>query len=87
MISYISLEVYTNLGILPIPGIFLLFSVIAIFSFAAIPGTSTLSLVFSMIITFVIYNIPTAIYLAIYFVCRSKYKKKKQIDKMNIQDL
>ena len=32
-------------------------------------------------------NIPTYIYLAIYFVCREKYRKKNQMDKMNIQDL
>ncbi|HOQ02020.1 MAG TPA: hypothetical protein PK604_14645 [Acetivibrio clariflavus] len=32
-------------------------------------------------------NIPTIILLAIYFVCREKYRRKKQLDKMNIQDL
>jgi len=32
-------------------------------------------------------NIPTIILLVIYFACREKFKKKKEIDKMNIQDL
>lgn len=32
-------------------------------------------------------NIPTFIFLAIYFACRSKYRRNKQLDKMNIQDL
>ena len=37
--------------------------------------------------TFLFSNIPTILYLAIYFSCREKRKRKKQIDKMNIQDL
>ena len=32
-------------------------------------------------------NIPTYVLLAIYFACRGKYRKRKQLDKMNIQDL
>ncbi|AEV67422.1 hypothetical protein [Acetivibrio clariflavus] len=32
-------------------------------------------------------NIPAIILLAIYFVCREKYRRKKQLDKMIIQDL
>lgn len=32
-------------------------------------------------------NIPTVILLAIYFVCRDKFRRKKQLDKMNINDL
>lgn len=37
--------------------------------------------------TLVLCNIPTAILLAIYFVCRDRKKRKKEIEKMNIQDL
>lgn len=36
---------------------------------------------------FVIANIPTIVLLIIYFVCRERVRKKKQLDKMNIQDL
>lgn len=32
-------------------------------------------------------NIPTAILLVIYFACRDKYKKRQEMEKMNIQDL
>ena len=32
-------------------------------------------------------NIPTIILLVIYFACREKRKKQKELDKMNIQDL
>ncbi|MCH1981409.1 hypothetical protein MCG98_02300 [Ruminococcus sp. OA3] len=35
----------------------------------------------------VLTNISTVILLAIYLVCREKLKRKKQLDKMNIQDL
>lgn len=44
-------------------------------------------LVFKVILVFIITNIPTAIYLAIYFVYQKKTKKISEIDKMNIQDL
>ena len=34
-----------------------------------------------------IYNIPTVILLCVYKACRSKIKERKDIEKMNIQDL
>lgn len=34
-----------------------------------------------------LYNIPTVILLLIYFTCRDRNYRKKQIEKMNIQDL
>jgi vacuolar-type H+-ATPase subunit I/STV1 len=42
----------------------------------------------TMIIIFIfITNIPTLLFLAIYFYCRNKLKKNKELEKMNIQDL
>ena len=32
-------------------------------------------------------NIPTAFLLVIYFACREKFRKKSELDKMNINDL
>ena len=32
-------------------------------------------------------NIPTVILLAIYFACREKFRKRSELDKMNISDL
>lgn len=32
-------------------------------------------------------NIPTIVFLAIYFGCREKLRRDKQLEKMNIQDL
>ncbi|MBZ2175638.1 hypothetical protein K8M07_10360 [Schnuerera sp. xch1] len=43
--------------------------------------------VFQVIVVFLLYNIPTAILLVIYFACRENLKKRSLLDKMNIQDL
>lgn len=43
--------------------------------------------ILQVIIVFVLYNIPTMIFLAIYFACREKIKRHSMLDKMNIQDL
>ena len=51
-------------------------------------GSSTgISVLPSVIISFLLTNIPTAISLIIYFVNRKGKPKKKQLDKINIQDL
>ena len=48
---------------------------------------STTGLVLQMLLVWLLGNIPTAVLLAIYFACRTKQRRKKQLDKMNIQDL
>ncbi|MDF3002349.1 MAG: conserved rane protein of unknown function [Bacillota bacterium] len=48
---------------------------------------STPSLVFTIVSVFLLYNIPTAILLAIYFSYREKPRQKKAIEKMKVQDL
>ena len=40
-----------------------------------------------MALLYLLFNIPTYILLAIYFICRQRRKKRKMLDKMNIQDL
>ena len=40
-----------------------------------------------MLTQFLLFNIPTAILLAIYAACRATVRSNKAIDKMNIQDL
>lgn len=42
---------------------------------------------FQMVATILILNIPTAVLLAIYFGCGETIRRRKHIDKMNIQDL
>ncbi|AFS77504.1 hypothetical protein Curi_c04290 [Gottschalkia acidurici 9a] len=44
-------------------------------------------IVIQNVMLFLMCNIPTMILLAIYFGCRKKFKKNREIDKMNIQDL
>ena len=69
--------------------------IIPIISFAlsilwilGIPYYLSLSgLIFKVILVFIIANIPTAIFLIIYFICHKNVKKINEIDKMNIQDL
>lgn len=47
----------------------------------------TVSFIIQMLIVWVMGNIPTIILLAIYFGCRGKQRRNKQLEKMNIQDL
>ena len=51
------------------------------------PISEISSVIFAAIYIFILYNIPTAILLLIYFGSRQKLKRNKEIDKMNIQDL
>ncbi len=43
--------------------------------------------IIQILLVWLIANIPTFILLAIYYACREKYRRKKQMEKMNIQDL
>ena len=43
--------------------------------------------IFQMVLIWLLGNIPTCILLAIYFGCRDNYRRNKQLEKMNIQDL
>ena len=47
----------------------------------------TVSFIMQMILVWIMGNIPTIILLAIYFGCRGKQKRNKQLTKMTIQDL
>lgn len=49
--------------------------------------SSMLSMLATAVPVFLISNIPTIIFLAIYFACREKLKLRTELDKMNIQDL
>ena len=47
----------------------------------------TAGFVLQVLLMWLLSNIPTAVLLAIYFACRTRQRRKKQLDKMNIQDL
>lgn len=70
-----------------LPAISLIFASLFPLNMVIPPEGITSSFVLKMIITFILGNIPTVILLGIYFGCRVKERRKKQLDKMNIQDL
>lgn len=51
------------------------------------PIGNTGTAIFQVIVVFLLYNIPTLIFLVIYSTCREKMKRRSLPDKMNIQDL
>lgn len=71
--------------VLPIIAFF--FSLLCLLNIVVPPGGVTAGFIVQMFMLWLLYNIPTAVLLAIYFGCRAKQCRKKQLDKMNIQDL
>lgn len=47
----------------------------------------TAGFIFQIILVWLSGNIPTILFLAIYWGCRGKQRRNKQLEKMNIQDL
>ncbi|MBR0597627.1 hypothetical protein [Sinanaerobacter chloroacetimidivorans] len=70
-----------------LPFLFFGYSLLMVFSLAVYDGMSSWDIFAMLVSTFLLSNIPTLIYLGIYFACREKYKRKKELGKMNIQDL
>lgn len=54
----------------------------------AVPSEgATAGFIVQMVMVWLLVNIPTVVFLAIYFACHEKPRRNKQLDKMNIQDL
>jgi len=70
-----------------LPFITFAYSLLMVFSIAMYDGMTGWDIFGLIASTFFISNIPTIILLAIYFGCREKIKRKKALEKMNIQDL
>jgi predicted RND superfamily exporter protein len=70
-----------------LPIISIMFSILTVLGLAFYGNQSTVEIIFQLIMVFLLSNIPTIILLAIYFACREKFKKNRELDKMNIQDL
>lgn len=51
------------------------------------PEGVTVSFVLSAALSWLVANIPTAVLLLIYFSCREKQRRSRQLRQMNIQDL
>ena len=70
---------------LVLPGICVLFSLIAVLSVSALGGPAEMAVtIFTVLL---LYNIPTLVLLAIYAACRSGRRKRREMEKMNICDL
>lgn len=70
-----------------VPIINILFSLNAVLAVAVYNEITNNNVIIQCIVVFIIYNIYTLILLGIYWSCRKKLNKSKEIDKMNIQDL
>ena len=68
-------------------GISFLYSLIVMLNVAILFDSSGWEIVSTFLIVFLLYNIPTLVLLVIYFACRGKYRRRREIDKMNAQDL
>ena len=70
-----------------LPCLAFLYSLLSVLSVAALPGMAAWDVFCAAAGAFLSANLPTAVLLGIYFACREKARRKKQLDKMNIQDL
>ncbi|MGH4118481.1 hypothetical protein [Clostridium sp.] len=83
---FLSKKENKRLGLI-LPMISFLFSIMILIMLPLMGGLSIVEKIVHVLVTLFVSNIPTIILLAIYFACREKFKKSKEIDKMNIQDL
>lgn len=72
---------------LVLPAISFCLALLNVFSIAYIEGMTTWDLVALIGSTFLLSNVPTLVFLAIYFTCRAKFKRRRELDKMSAQDL
>lgn len=72
---------------LTLPAIFVFFSLMAVLGITLYGNGKIGQNVLRILFIFVTLNIPPLILLAIYFACREKRKKNKEIEIMSIQDL
>ena len=83
---FLSTKENKRLGLI-LPGINFVISTLISLIYLLNALTPDASIFIGILIVFIAYNVPTVILMAIYYACRNKYKKKHEIDKMNIQDL
>ena len=72
---------------LVLPLITFLRSVLTPIGMVGSAGGPTADFVLQVLLMWLLSNIPKAVLLAIYFACRTRQRRKKQLEKMNIQDL
>lgn len=72
---------------LMLPLITFAYSLLTVFSIVITDDMTGWGIFALLASTFLVGNIPTVILAAIYFGCREKIRRKKALEKMNIQDL
>ena len=66
---------------------FLIGTLAPILNMVAPEEGGTIGFIFEMLFVCLLSNIPTIVFLGIYFGCRAKHRRNKQLEKTNIQDL
>lgn len=72
---------------LVLPAIAFLFGLLYPLNMVAPAEGVSAGFIVQMFVVWLLGNIPTALLLAIYFACRKKQRRDRQLDKLNIQDL
>lgn len=83
---FLSLKCGRLAGLL-LPALSLLYSLYCLTQIAVTDTSTAWEISLTIAGTLLFVNIPTFLYLAIYFVCRRTLKRNRQLEKMNIQDL
>ncbi|MCD8007458.1 MAG: hypothetical protein LUF68_00690 [Clostridiales bacterium] len=69
-----------------LPGLNLVVSVLTVLLMVVNDG-SLAEIIVTILSALLLFNIPTIVLLLIYYVCRRKFRRQSQMDKMRIQDL
>lgn len=72
---------------LVLPAITFICSIVNVLGLTLYIGGAAASWITMSIYTFLLMNIPTAVLMAVYAICREKSKRRREMDRMNIQDL
>lgn len=72
---------------LVLPALSFLLTLLIPLSLVLPPDGVTVRFVLSAALSWLLANLPTAVLLLIYFSCREKQRRSRQLEQMNIQDL
>ena len=70
-----------------LPLLTFLYSLLAVFSVVITDSMGGWEIFTTIAAAFITANIPTIVLLAIYFACREKKKRRRELEKMKLQDL
>lgn len=64
-----------------------LYAAVMALSYTAAPGTLWYQVLGGVLAVFLLSGIPAFVLLTVFLVCRGERRRKRQLDKMNVQDL